>query len=125
MSSAEADIEDIVRHYLDGLYRCDTGFLARVFHPQALYATAAGDVPVIMDMPSYLPVVARRDPPARSGDERRERIVSIDVVGPSTAFVKLECRFFQKDYVDFLTLIRVDGRWQIIAKVFHFTPVRE
>lgn len=123
MSGAVADIEAVMRDYLDGLYRCDTALLARAFHPQALYATAAGDVPVIMDLPSYLPVVARRDPPARSGDARRERIVSIDVVGPSTALVKLECRFFQKDYVDFLTLVRVDGRWQIIAKVFHFTAV--
>ncbi len=122
MSGTVADIEAVMRDYLDGLYRCDTALLARVFHPQALYATAAGDVPVIMDMPSYLSVVARRDPPVRGGDERRERIVSIDVVGPSTALVKLECRFFQKDYVDFLTLIRVDHRWQIIAKVFHFVP---
>ena len=44
MSGAVADIEAVMRDYLDGLYRCDTALLARVFHPQALYATAAGDV---------------------------------------------------------------------------------
>jgi hypothetical protein len=76
-----------------------------------------------MNMGTYLPIVAKRDPPARLNALRRERILIIDILGSTTALVKLECSFFQKDYTDLLSLIRVDGRWQIIAKVFHYTPV--
>jgi 4-oxalocrotonate tautomerase len=115
-------IRAVVKDYLDGLYHCDTTRLERVFHPRALYATVAGGAPLYLTMQEYLPVVAQRDPPARTGDARRERLLAIDFAGPDTALVKLECSFFQKDYLDLLTFVRVDGRWQIISKVFHYEP---
>ncbi|MEJ6003106.1 nuclear transport factor 2 family protein [Paucibacter soli] len=123
-SDDDEQIRALLRLYLDGLYHCDTQRLAQVFHPQALYATAAGEhqPPLLLNMQEYFPIVQQRDPPARSGAPRREAILCIDVAGPATAMVKLSCSFFQKDYVDFLTLIHVEGRWQIIAKVFHFEP---
>jgi hypothetical protein len=40
--------------------------------------------------------------------------------GPVTAFVHAKCAIGPKYFTDFLTLIRIDGRWQIIAKVFHY-----
>lgn len=120
MSSARTDIEDVIQAYLDGLYHCDVQALARVFHPQALYATASGAEPLLLRLDEYLPIVAQRDPPSRTGAARREAVLAIDIAGPATALVKLSCRFFGKDYIDFLTLIRVQGRWQIVAKVFHF-----
>jgi len=33
---------------------------------------------------------------------------------------KLRCSIRPKNFVDLLTLIRVEGRWQVIAKVFHW-----
>jgi Putative lumazine-binding len=123
MSDAKTEIGVLIQNYLDGLYRCDSDLLSRVFHPQALYATAVDASPLIMDMATYLPAVAQRDPPARINAPRHERILLIDIVGPNTALVKLECSFFQKDYIDLLSLIRVDERWQIIAKVFHYKPI--
>ncbi|MCA1978407.1 MAG: nuclear transport factor 2 family protein [Thiobacillus sp.] len=118
--SAEDAIGQVVAAYLDGLYRCDTALLAEVFHPAALYATATGGELVALNLADYLAVVAQRDPPARTGAPRKERIVRIEFAGPDTALVKLECRFFQKDYVDFLMLVRVEARWRIISKVFHY-----
>lgn len=123
MSSARAEIAALVRTYLEGLYHCDVDRLAEVFHPQAVYATAAGESPLLLRLDEYLPRVAQRDPPARHGAPRHEEVLAIDLVGPVTAMVKLRCRFFGNDYVDFLSLLRVGGRWQIVAKVFHFDPV--
>jgi hypothetical protein len=123
MSTDGNQIESVVQDYLDALYHCDTALLARVLHPQAVYATASGEQPLILRMAEYLPIVAQRDPPSRQGDERRERILSIQQFGPVTAQVTLTCRFFQKDYTDLLSFIKVGGQWQIIAKVFHFEPV--
>lgn len=123
IDQAKADIELVISAYLDGLYHCDTKLLATVFHPKALYATAVDTPELILDMATYLPIVAQRDPPARLSAERKERILVIDIVGPCTALVKLQCSFFQKDYVDLLTFIYTNGRWQIIAKVFHYTAI--
>lgn len=123
MSQDKAEIAEVVRDYLDGLYFCDTKRLAKVFHPKALYATAAGDAPLFMTMDEYFPVVDKRDPPARRADPRKEQILSIELFGSVTALVTLECAFFAKEFIDVLTFIKVDDRWQIIAKVFHFDLV--
>lgn len=124
MNADRAHIEAVVAVYLEGLYQCDTDLLAGVFHPQAVYATASEATPLVLGLSDYLPIVAKRDPPARSNAPRSEEILLIDVVGPSTAMVKLRCQFFQKHYVDFLTLIKVKGEWRIISKVFHFDPIK-
>ena len=125
MSTDLQQIEAVVADYLEGLYECNTELLARVFHPRAIYATAAGAKPLILTLPEYLPIVAKRDPPARTHAPRSEEILLMDVVGPATALVKLRCHFFQKDYIDFLTLIKADEHWCIIAKVFHYDSVHE
>lgn len=113
-------ITALLREYFDGLYHSDTQRLRRVFHAQAIYATASDDAPLILRMPEYFAVVEQRPSPASRGDTRADRIVSIDFVGPVTALAKVQCAIKPKRFIDLLTLIRVDGRWQIIAKVFHF-----
>ena len=118
-----ADIELLVSKYCDGLYACDTDVLGEVFHPEALYATVSGGETLILSMDKYFPIVDSRTPPALSGDPRSEEIISIDIVGGNTALVKLTCSFFQKNYTDFLTLIKENDKWMIISKVFHYDVV--
>jgi hypothetical protein len=110
----------LLRDYFDGLYFSDTRRLKRVFHPQAVYATATEGTPLILRMDEYFPVVDKRPAPASRGDARSDRIVSIDFVGPVTALAKVQCAIKPKHFTDLLTLIQVDGRWQIISKVFHY-----
>lgn len=60
----------------------------------------------------------------RTSDEpRRDRVVSIEPVGPVTAVARVECSIGNKRFDDVLTLVCVDGRGQIIAKVFHYDVV--
>jgi hypothetical protein len=54
-----------------------------------------------------------------NGSERRDRIVSIDFSGPGTAFAKVECQIPPRYFTDYLTLLKTDGRWQVISKSFH------
>ena len=49
-----------------------------------------------------------------------DRVLSIELVGPVTALAKLQCSIEPKHFTDLLTLIHVDGRWQVISKVFHY-----
>lgn len=123
-SIANADalpvVTSLLRDYFDGLYFSDTRRLRRVFHAQAVYATASDGAPVILRMEEYFSVVDRRPAPAARGDVRADRILAIDFVGPATAWVKVQCAIRPKHFTDLLTLIHVEGRWQIIAKVFHF-----
>jgi hypothetical protein len=65
-------------------------------------------------------VVEKRPSPASRNELRRDAIVSIQFAGPVTAFVHANCAIGPRYFTDFLTLVQVDGRWQIIAKVFHY-----
>jgi hypothetical protein len=115
-----AAIDRVLQDYFDGLHHSDTARLARVFHPRALYASASGGELTALSMDAYFPVVDRRPSPASRGDPRADRIVSIEFAGPATAWVRVECQILPKRFVDLLTLVKLDGRWQVIAKVFHF-----
>jgi hypothetical protein len=37
-----------------------------------------------------------------------------------TALARVECAIGAKRFTDLLNFIRLDGRWRLIAKVFHF-----
>jgi Putative lumazine-binding len=114
-----ADVVAVIEDYFDGLHHSDTERLHRVFHPQAVYATATNGKPLILRMVDYFPIVDARPSPASKGEVRTDEVVSIEFVGPVTALAKLRCSIQPKYFVDLLTLIHVDGRWRVIAKVFH------
>ena len=71
-------------------------------------------------MDAYFPVVDTRPAPASRAEPREDRILSIEFAGPVTAIAKVNCAIGPKFFTDLLTLVFVDGRWQIITKVFHF-----
>ncbi|PLP56453.1 hypothetical protein CYK37_25550 [Mesorhizobium loti] len=119
-SPAYADVADALADYFDGLYFSDTVRLGRIFHPQAIYACATEGKLLHLTMQEYFPIVDKRPSPASRNAPRADRIVSIEFAGPVTAFARLNCAIGPKFFTDLLTLVHVDGRWQIISKVFHF-----
>jgi 4-oxalocrotonate tautomerase len=115
-----SEVSAALQPYFDGLYESDTRKLAQIFHPAAIYASATSGELLRLDMPEYFKVVDKRPSPASRNEQRRDKIVSIQFAGPATAFVHLNCAIGARYFDDFLTLVRLDGRWQIIAKVFHY-----
>jgi hypothetical protein len=113
-------IEGALKEYFDGLYHGDTDRLSNVFHPQAIYASATGGELVHRTMDEYFPIVDARPSPASRREERRDRVLFIEQVGPVTALARVECAVGPKRFDDVLTLVCIDDRWQIIAKVFHY-----
>ena len=109
-----------LKTYLDGLYHSDTNRLRDALHPQARYVSATGDKLVNLGMDEYFPIVDARPSPANRDDARRDQITEIQFAGHKTAFARLNCAVGDRYFTDFLTLIHVDDRWQIIAKVFHY-----
>lgn len=124
--SAASDFSGVtaaLHTYFEGLYHSDTGRLAQVFHPQAIYCCATEGQLLHRSMAEYFPIVDQRPSPASLGQPRRDRVLSIEFAGPVTAFARVECAIAPRFFTDFLTLVRLDGRWQIVSKVFHFDVV--
>lgn len=119
--TAFAAVTDVLETYFDGLYHADTDRLAIAFHPKAIYATADETPLLYRTMDDYFPVVAKRVSPASRDEPRRDVIDSIEFAGENTAFARVRCSIGNKDFVDFLTLVRTDGAWRIMAKIFQIT----
>lgn len=113
-------VSAVLQNYFDGLYASDSAILRNVFHPEAIYACATGEPLLRLDMEAYFALVDKRPSPASLGQARADRVISIEFAGPVTALARVECTIAPKRFTDLLSFVFVNGRWQIIAKVFHF-----
>ncbi len=120
-AGAFEEIAGLLGNYFDALYDSDAEKLQSVFHPRALYATADETPFLHRTMDEYLPIVAARESPAARGEARRDRIDDVQLAGDNTALARVRCSIGDRDFTDFLTLVRTEGRWRIIAKVFQIT----
>lgn len=120
-SADETAVGHLLDRYIDALYAGSAEALGDVFHPEGIYATAQGGDLLRLAIPDYLTLVAGR---AKPDDRREAAIDAIEVVGGTMAFARLRCTLFQRDYVDFLTLLKTEGRWWVMAKLFHYDERR-
>lgn len=109
----------LLERYFEAFQHSDARALGELFHPGALYAFADGASLKQLDMATYLPIVAARPSPASRGEARDDRVRALEFAGPATALATVECRLNGKHYVDFLSLLKLEGRWRIVSKVFH------
>jgi hypothetical protein len=56
--------------------------------------------------------------PAEDEAQRKRRIVSVDVVDDA-ASAKVELDYPSVKFTDYFTLLKVDGEWKIMSKVYH------
>ena len=118
MTNERAEIEAVVKTYLDGLYEGDTEKLARVFHPTSALTHDVGDGLKVVLRDAWLEAVRNRPSPQSQRLSRHDEIVQIDQAGPTTAFVKVKCAMPPRFFTDYLSLLKIDGRWQVAQKVF-------
>jgi hypothetical protein len=125
MDTSYAEIAEVLQRYFDGFYSSDVEMLQGVFHPNChLYNAAEG--PLGDDaMDVVYERVRNRTAPAAAGQKRRDRVLSIDKSGPESALAKVEIAIGPRLYTDYLTLLRIEGRWRIISKTFTHVPIQE
>jgi hypothetical protein len=108
-----AAIEEAVGYYLEGGQTGDVELLRKAFHPSARLQFVRDGVYGEWSLEEYL---GRRTPGKRS--DHRARVLSIDYAG-NTATAKLELDFGSFKFVDYMSLLKLDGRWWIVNKVFY------
>ena len=91
MSNSFEDIRRVLQTYFDGLYYSDTERLARVFHAQAVYATADETPALVRTMDEYFPLVAARVSPASRDEPRKDSIEAIERAGENTIHARVRC----------------------------------
>ena len=111
-------IASTVQHYIDGGKTGCTEDIKKAFHPDATifgYVGAdlfAGPIQGLFDWNDQ----------NGAATELKGRIASIDVV-ETVATVRLELENWgMHRFTDMFTLLKVDGQWKIMNKVFHLHP---
>ncbi|KPM39408.1 hypothetical protein AK830_g7143 [Neonectria ditissima] len=116
-SEYDAVIKVVQEYYVDGLRVGSTDTVAKSFHRDAtMYGLTLDNVLLggpVKNLYTYMEEHG-------SAPDIKTRL---DVVGitPTTAVVKVDMEKDAAgfDYTDFHTMIKLDGKWQIVAKVFH------
>ena len=123
MTNDYENILDLLNKYLDILYHGDTGTIDQVFFPEATVSSVTNNKIVSIDMAGFYERVASRKSPESQREKREDKILMIDISSPTTAIAKVECMILGNQYTDYLSLLKVQGKWSIISKVFHMKTV--
>lgn len=118
MSDETAAIRAAVQTYLDGLYEGDADKLAAVFHPTSALTYEEEGTLKVLPREQWLAAVRSRPSSLSRGLERRDEILQIDQSSPTTAFVKLKFQVPPRYFTDYLSFLKVDGKWQVAQKIF-------
>ena len=113
-----AAIARTIQTYFDGLYDGDADKLASIFHAAAALTYEQDGQVTVLPLAQWLKAVRERPAPKARGLARDDEILLIDQSGPTTAFVKVRCQIPPRYFTDYLRLLKTDGRWTVVQKVF-------
>ncbi|GAB2557806.1 nuclear transport factor 2 family protein [Spirosoma areae] len=116
-TDAEIALDATLRDYLEGGTNGDTTRLIRAFHPSASMNYIDGATGQFEGVPiaDYL---NRAKAGAGKTIQRTTRIAHREITGRAAqARVESDCPTFR--FIDYFNLLLIDGRWQIVSKIFH------
>lgn len=116
-------VSQALQLYFDGLYDGDVEKLKQIFHPSCtLYSAPEGKFGSIA-LDHYFESIKNRPSPRSAGQIRMDCILSLTVNNEGAAFALSKTARTPRLYNEFLTLLLVEGRWQIISKVYSWVNV--
>ena len=113
-----AAIEQTIQTYFDGLYEGNADKIASVFHESSALTWDQDGKISILPRDGWLKLLRERPSAQSKGLARDDAILMFDQSGPTTAFVKVKCQMPPRYFHDYLNLIKSDGKWVIVQKIY-------
>ncbi|KKX31729.1 nuclear transport factor 2 family protein [Rhizobium sp. LC145] len=115
--SEEQAIQAVVHLYVDGMTFAHEAALRKAFHPKAcIIGNFSGKVEWLSLDEFISAVVSEGAAPA--GTQPPIDIEALDVTGDA-ATVKVVDEFAGMRFSDYLSLLKTNGRWMIVSKLYH------
>lgn len=118
-SADEAGVRAALEHYLAGHATGQGDHFRQGMHQGGTMYWARDGVLATRSFPDYAAGASGK--PAADEAKRRRRIVSIDITNDA-AIAKVVLEHPGVTLTDYMTLLKVDGKWQIVAKAFTRQP---
>ncbi len=115
MDSEEKAIRATIEHYFKGVSANDVESMKKAFHPDAVMFYMQDGALQAVTQPRWHQRM-RSGPPAPEANYRR--ILSVDRTGDA-ASVKAIADFETFQFIDYISLLKIDAEWKIINKIFH------
>ena len=115
----EAGVRAALQHYLNGHATGSQDEMRQAFHPDARMTFVRDGKVVITPIAEYIARFTGQAAPDEP--QRKRRITHVEVTG-NAATGRIELDYPTAFIVDYMTLLKDDGRWVIIAKSFQSTP---
>ncbi|RUM16554.1 hypothetical protein EFB14_00035 [Rhizobium fabae] len=108
----------LAKTYFDAAYTMDADTFATIFDPAALVTRRGdGDSVVVTAVATWLDAVRALASPRDAGSVRADQILAIAMTR-DMALLKLRLRIPPREVTDLLSCFYLNGRWQIVQKVF-------
>ena len=112
-------VKQVMQNYMDGTFNANIEQLKSAFHPNAVMNGYLGPDCVIATPAAFIEDIASDPSMASQGDAYHAEIESLRIEGNVAAVVVSETGFRgSASLVDFFQLIKADGEWKIISKLF-------
>jgi putative lumazine-binding protein len=114
-SAEDEAVRMVVQHYLNGLKRNDVESLKKAFWPDAklFFVKKDGQLGQLTQSEWYKSFAAS----AGKEEEGELRITVVDITG-NAASVKVEEDYPGSKYIDYLSLLKFNGEWKIVNKIY-------
>jgi hypothetical protein len=120
----EAAIRQTVQYYFDGGKNRDSVALRKAFHPDARMLFVRDGKLAVVPIGEYLARVAENQLKPGEVDSTKRRVTSVDVAGDA-GVARLELERPDALVTDYMSLLKVEGRWVIVNKIFTRETRRE
>lgn len=112
-------IKEVIKNYTEGTFTANAAQLAQAFHPQAVMNGFLGGEMLITTPQVFIDNVAGSPAMSAQGFAYNAEIESIVIEGSIAAVTLSETGFMGSGrFVNFFHLIKDNGEWKIISKLF-------
>lgn len=112
----EAAVRAAVEHYLQGHATGQADHFRQGMHEQGMMYFVRDGKLVLRSFPDYFAGAPGK--PADDESKRKRRIAMVDITG-TAAMAKVVLEYPGVTLTDYMELLKIEGRWQIVAKSFH------
>ena len=112
------DVRAVVQLYIDGA-NGDVAKLRQAFHADAHMMGHIGPMETNVPIGDFFAMV--ESSPGMAGPNYKATVRSIDLTGDAGVAVLVEQDYIGCDFVDYFSVARIDGRWQITNKTYAHT----
>lgn len=106
-------VAQTLNYYLEGGTNNDFQTLKKAFHPSATMVSLRDGAPQQVNALDFFEKGIKPGPP----QERMTKIVSIAITGDA-AFAQLTIEYPTFTFTDYMSLLRIEGAWKIVNKMF-------